>query len=159
MSGGFPVDLILFAMVAAFLVLRLRSVLGRRNAAEVVRLGSFLRVLQSYLVLVEQAAGRLAEVGDLGPAEPVLASFRADVLAAFDDADIGGPVPPVDNVGVMVRRAAAGMAELRQQGSPRSALLALVEYTFYGEALARALQGLGDAVAGRPPADEGQPGS
>ena len=31
MSGGFPVDLILFAMVAAFLVLRLRSVLGRRT--------------------------------------------------------------------------------------------------------------------------------
>lgn len=135
------------------------AVLGRRNAVEVVRLSSFLRVLQSYLLLVEQAAARLAEVGDLGPAEPVLASFRADVLAAFDDADIGGPVPPVDNVRVMVRRAAAGMAELRQQGSPRSALLALVEYTFYGEALARALQGLGDAVAGRPPADEAPPTS
>ncbi|WBV43004.1 Tim44/TimA family putative adaptor protein [Pseudoroseomonas cervicalis] len=34
MSGGFPVDLILFAMVAAFLVLRLRSVLGRRQGFE-----------------------------------------------------------------------------------------------------------------------------
>jgi predicted lipid-binding transport protein (Tim44 family) len=34
MSGGFPVDLILFAMVAAFLVLRLRSVLGRRTGYE-----------------------------------------------------------------------------------------------------------------------------
>lgn len=34
MSGGFPVDLILFAMVAAFLVLRLRSVLGRRTGFE-----------------------------------------------------------------------------------------------------------------------------
>lgn len=34
MSGGFPVDLILFAMVAAFLVLRLRSVLGRRQGYE-----------------------------------------------------------------------------------------------------------------------------
>jgi predicted lipid-binding transport protein (Tim44 family) len=34
MSGGFPVDLILFAMVAAFLVLRLRRVLGRRTGFE-----------------------------------------------------------------------------------------------------------------------------
>ena len=34
MSGGFPVDLILFGMVAAFLVLRLRSVLGRRTGSE-----------------------------------------------------------------------------------------------------------------------------
>jgi len=34
MSGGFPVDLILFGMVAVFLVLRLRSVLGRRTGFE-----------------------------------------------------------------------------------------------------------------------------
>lgn len=34
MSGGLPIDLILFAMVAAFLVLRLRSVLGRRTGFE-----------------------------------------------------------------------------------------------------------------------------
>ncbi|MDB5314849.1 MAG: hypothetical protein JWO24_693 [Rhodospirillales bacterium] len=34
MQGGFPIDLILFAMVAAFLVLRLRSVLGRRQGFE-----------------------------------------------------------------------------------------------------------------------------
>lgn len=34
MQGGFPIDLILFAMVAAFLVLRLRSVLGKRQGFE-----------------------------------------------------------------------------------------------------------------------------
>lgn len=34
MQGGLPLDLILFAMVAAFLVLRLRSVLGRRTGFE-----------------------------------------------------------------------------------------------------------------------------
>ncbi|MDB5368675.1 MAG: Tim44 protein [Roseomonas sp.] len=34
MSGAFPVDLILFAMIAAFLVLRLRNVLGRRQGFE-----------------------------------------------------------------------------------------------------------------------------
>ncbi len=30
-AGSFPIDLILFAMIAAFLVLRLRSILGRRT--------------------------------------------------------------------------------------------------------------------------------
>ncbi len=33
-SGGFPIDLVLFGMVAAFLVLRLRSILGRRTGFE-----------------------------------------------------------------------------------------------------------------------------
>ncbi|MCW3473609.1 Tim44/TimA family putative adaptor protein [Limobrevibacterium gyesilva] len=33
-TGGFPIDLILFGMIAAFLVLRLRSVLGRRQGFE-----------------------------------------------------------------------------------------------------------------------------
>ncbi len=34
MQGGFPIDLILFGMVAAFLVLRLRGVLGKRTGFE-----------------------------------------------------------------------------------------------------------------------------
>jgi predicted lipid-binding transport protein (Tim44 family) len=34
MTGALPIDLILFAMVAAFLVLRLRSVLGKRTGFE-----------------------------------------------------------------------------------------------------------------------------
>lgn len=33
-SGGFPVDLVLFGMIAAFLVLRLRSILGKRQGFE-----------------------------------------------------------------------------------------------------------------------------
>jgi predicted lipid-binding transport protein (Tim44 family) len=33
-GGGFPIDLVLFGMIAAFLVLRLRSVLGRRTGNE-----------------------------------------------------------------------------------------------------------------------------
>lgn len=33
-AGGFPIDLVLFAMIAAFLVLRLRSILGRREGFE-----------------------------------------------------------------------------------------------------------------------------
>ena len=33
-TGGFPIDIVLFGMVAAFLVLRLRSILGRRQGFE-----------------------------------------------------------------------------------------------------------------------------
>ena len=33
-SGGFPIDLILFGMIAAFLVLRLKSILGKRTGFE-----------------------------------------------------------------------------------------------------------------------------
>ncbi len=33
-SGSFPIDLVLFGMIAAFLVLRLRSILGRRTGYE-----------------------------------------------------------------------------------------------------------------------------
>lgn len=33
-SGGFPIDLVLFGMIAAFLVLRLRSILGKRTGFE-----------------------------------------------------------------------------------------------------------------------------
>jgi len=33
-ASGFPVDLVLFGMIAAFLVLRLRSILGRRSGYE-----------------------------------------------------------------------------------------------------------------------------
>jgi predicted lipid-binding transport protein (Tim44 family) len=33
-TGGFPIDIILFGMIAAFLVLRLKSILGRRTGYE-----------------------------------------------------------------------------------------------------------------------------
>ena len=33
-AGGFPIDLVLFGMIAAFLVLRLRSILGKRTGFE-----------------------------------------------------------------------------------------------------------------------------
>ena len=33
-AGGFPIDLVLFAMIAGFLVLRLRSILGKRTGFE-----------------------------------------------------------------------------------------------------------------------------
>ena len=33
-ASGFPIDLVLFGMIAAFLVLRLRSILGKRTGFE-----------------------------------------------------------------------------------------------------------------------------
>ena len=69
--------------------LNTEAVLGQRSAAEVVRLSTFLRVLQTYLVLIEQAAARLAEADDLGTAEAVLAEFRGTLLAAFDEPGSG----------------------------------------------------------------------
>ena len=62
-SGGFPVDLILFGMIAAFLVLRLRSILGRRTGFE--------RPAQPYQPPVGQTpAGPVIE-GRAEPAAPV----------------------------------------------------------------------------------------
>jgi predicted lipid-binding transport protein (Tim44 family) len=67
MSGGFPIDLILFAMVAAFLVLRLRSVLGRRTGYE--------RPRREGHGAYDPAAARSAPASDVGaelppPAQP-----------------------------------------------------------------------------------------
>lgn len=65
MSGGsFPIDLVLFGMIAAFLVLRLRSILGRRTGFE--------RPAQPYQPPTGQAAGPVIE----GRAEPVAPAAR-----------------------------------------------------------------------------------
>jgi predicted lipid-binding transport protein (Tim44 family) len=60
-SGGFPIDLVLFGMIAAFLVLRLRSILGRRTGFE--------RRAQTYARPVAAAPDVGAPVID-GTAEP-----------------------------------------------------------------------------------------
>jgi len=63
-SGNFPIDLILFGMIAAFLVLRLRSILGRRTGFE--------RPSQPYQAPQAQPAGAPVTEGRPGPAaEPV----------------------------------------------------------------------------------------
>ena len=63
-AGGFPIDLILFGMIAAFLVLRLRSILGRRDGYEPT---------QGPARPVARAPGAVIE----GRAEPVVAPGRA----------------------------------------------------------------------------------
>jgi predicted lipid-binding transport protein (Tim44 family) len=78
-SSGFPIDIILFGMIAAFLVLRLRSILGRRQGFE--------RPPEPRVVspLDGRATG---PVVDVGPAEP--AAPAAPGRALPDPASPGG---------------------------------------------------------------------
>ncbi len=64
-AGGFAVDLVLFAMIAAFLVLRLRSILGKRTGFEGAPQGPARPV-------VRQAAGVAA------PSEPAVTRTLPD---------------------------------------------------------------------------------
>jgi predicted lipid-binding transport protein (Tim44 family) len=61
-TGGFPIDLILFGMIAAFLVLRLRSILGRRTGFE--------RPAQPYQPPVNAAPAGPVIDGQAEPAPP-----------------------------------------------------------------------------------------
>jgi len=75
--GDFPhyFDIILFAMVAAFLVLRLRSVLGRRTGNEQPR--------DSVLRRAEASADKVVALGNRSPAPPpVVPAPPADAVAA-----------------------------------------------------------------------------
>ena len=92
MQGGFPIDLILFAMVAAFLVLRLRSVLGRRSGFErspetrPVPAGAPARTVDGEAVELPPpvAGGTRYSVPDArGPVGQALARIRA-ADSAFD---------------------------------------------------------------------------
>jgi len=76
-TGGFPIDLILFGMIAAFLVLRLRNILGRRTGFE--------RPQQP----VQAPPAHPAAPGPVveGHAEPVTQAAQRTVPAA--DSDLG----------------------------------------------------------------------
>ena len=73
-SGGFPIDLILFGMIAAFLVLRLRSILGRRQG-------------------FERPAERVAERP--GERRPVLRVVDAPVIEAVAERPAAVPARPL----------------------------------------------------------------
>ena len=76
--GDFPhyFDIILFAMVAAFLVLRLRSVLGRRTGHEQRRPNPFLRRAEAPADKVVPFDNRAA------PQPPLVTATPADAVAA-----------------------------------------------------------------------------
>lgn len=83
MGNGFQfIDIILFGMVAAFLVLRLRSVLGRRNGHEGRPADPFLGRQRE-----EKAGDNIVHLPDHtdGPAD---VEAEADDIAATSDADL-----------------------------------------------------------------------
>jgi geranylgeranyl pyrophosphate synthase len=86
MSGGFPVDLILFAMVAAFLVLRLRSVLGRSEAEGLRLLRTEFPLEHAIAYAMEEAQRRIAKAQasltllPAGPARDALHQLAGFVL-------------------------------------------------------------------------------
>ena len=83
MGNGFQfIDIILFGMVAAFLVLRLRSVLGRRNGHEGRPADPFLGRQRE-----EKAADNIVHLPDHtdGPAD---VEAEADDVATTNDADL-----------------------------------------------------------------------
>jgi predicted lipid-binding transport protein (Tim44 family) len=79
--GDFPhyFDIILFAMVAAFLVLRLRSVLGRRTGNERRPDSSFFRRPQTP---AEPAGDKVVAFGNRSGAPPLVTTTPADAVAA-----------------------------------------------------------------------------
>src|SRR5258707_8817363 len=89
--GDFPhyFDIILFAMVAAFLVLRLRSVLGRRTGNEQRRQNSLLR-------RAEAPGDKVVALGNrVPPPPPLVTATPADAVAAGLER-IRGPDPAFD---------------------------------------------------------------
>lgn len=84
--GGFPVDLILFGMVALFLVLRLRSVLGRRTGFE---RPAEPAVSQPGSPVIEGRAERVPELPAPRRILPDSASPAGQALAAMRGIDPG----------------------------------------------------------------------
>jgi predicted lipid-binding transport protein (Tim44 family) len=83
-SGGFPIDLVIFGMIAAFLVLRLRSILGKRTGFE--RPAAPVQPIQPRKPMAPIIEGRAEPVPppaathmpDAGtPADQALAAMRA----------------------------------------------------------------------------------
>ena len=84
-TGSFPIDLVLFGMIAAFLVLRLRGILGKR--------GGFERQ--------EQPRGPVAVPGMGRPVAPTIDAKAETVPSARPLPDAGSP-------------AGAGLLQMRQ---------------------------------------------
>ncbi len=85
-TGGVPVDLILFGLIAVFLVLRLRSVLGKRIGADRPPVGPVRRTAPETIDGRAEPVSAARPLPD--PASPVgrkLAAFR-DIERGFDPA-------------------------------------------------------------------------
>ncbi len=90
--GSFPIDLVLFGMIAAFLVLRLRSILGRRTGYErpaqpvaPLRDGAHAPVIEGHAEPPAEAAAARPLPDPASPTGRALARMR-DLDRSFDPA-------------------------------------------------------------------------
>ena len=102
MGDGFPIDIILFAMVAAFIVLRLRSVLGRRTGHERQRPDPFSTKPQPRPQDKngekhgpekgpEKGADKVVQLPDRDPAPGVEAETEIPLLASLNEIKAADP--------------------------------------------------------------------
>ena len=98
MGDGFPIDIILFAMVAAFIVLRLRSVLGRRTGNERQRpdrisTGSRARPedKSGEKQEAENGADKVVQLHDQGPEPEVQAETETPLAASLNEIKAADP--------------------------------------------------------------------
>ena len=94
MGDGFPIDIILFVMVAAFIVLRLRSVLGRRTGHERQRPNPFSTEPQdknSKKQGSEKEADNVVQLPDRDPAPEVQGETETPLMASLNEIAAADP--------------------------------------------------------------------
>ncbi len=94
MGDGFPIDIILFAMVAAFIVLRLRSVLGRRTGHERQRPNPFSTEPQDKSGKKqepEKGADKVVQLPDRSAEAVVEGETETPLLAALNEIKAADP--------------------------------------------------------------------
>lgn len=121
MDNGFPFDVILLAMIAAFIVLRLRSVLGRRTGQE--------RRHDPYSARPAEEAGEQPEPGSEGVVQ-LPGRSRA---AARDEGTQGEPATPLAAALARIKAADAAFDENRFLSGARTAFEQVVGAFAAGE--------------------------
>lgn len=102
-SGSFPLDLVLFGMIAAFLVLRLRSILGRRTGFE--------RPPEQHVPLPGQA-GRVMPDGQ-APNAHIIDGLAEPVAPAGPQRPLPDPASPTGLALLSMRRIDRGLDPVR----------------------------------------------
>lgn len=151
-GGGEPASRIAAdsaALLERLPMLNAESVLGRRGAGDLVRLGTFIDVVASYMTMIEPTAARLRVAGTTEASRRACEQLHAAAVAAFDAVLAGRPPPE--------QRALPPSPATPRENDPR-AVQYLVEYIFLIEALTRTLA-LIQQMMPTAGADEARPGA
>ena len=120
MGDGFPIDIILFAMVAAFIVLRLRSVLGRRTGHERQRPNPFStgrRDKNSDKHGPDKEADKVVQLPDRDSAPKVQAEAETPLIASLNEIRAADPRFDPDEFIVGARTAFEDVVEAFAEGN------------------------------------------